>query len=88
MLKKIEELKNQKKKHHLLIIKINQEFKSVFCSRSRTMFTLFDALFDILPAVLPAVPPVVLFVVPFVARFANVFPNSPMKKNDFRKYVK
>ena len=80
MLKKIEELKNQKKKkHHLLTIKTNQEFKSALCPRSRAMFTLPDAPSDALPAALPAAPS--------AARSANVPPSSPMEGNDLRKYV-
>ena len=44
------------------------------------MFTLPDAPSDALPAVLFAVSP--------AARFVNVFSSSPVKGNDFWKYVK
>ena len=80
MLKKIEKFKNQKKKHHLLTIKTDQEFKSALCSKFRAMFTLPDAPFDVLSAV--------LFAVSSAVRSANVFSSNPMKKNDLRKYVK
>ena len=81
MLKKIEELKDQRKKRRrLLTIKTDQESKSAFRPRSRAMSTLPDAPSDALPAALPAAPP--------VAGSANVSSSSPVERNDLRKYVK